>query len=464
MTRYFLLIIYFTFSVLSLQAQEAVNNGVLVVIGDSLEGKVIDGERYREFISNVIITQDDVRITCDRALQNLTRNEIELTGNVIVTQDSIILKTPNGKYYGNDKVAFSKEGVKLFDGHINLKAELGYYYFDDSEARFAGDVELQDSVSTLTSNFLNFFNDENKTIAVGDVFVKDTLASSMLADSLVHFRDEGIIHAFGRVEVKDGENDITIFCHELFDDRDSSYRKIMGDPVFMQIDTTDSGGLDTLMITSILMEQINDSIPRFIATDSVKILRGEFSSDNNYSILYKDSGTLLTFKRPDEEQPPVLWFDKSQLTGDSVYIYLNDNELESIDIRQNGLIVSNVDSASFRFDQMSGDHIILSFNNDELNDVSLTGSVLSIYYYYDEEIPNGLLKSSAGSGDISFKDGSISDVRLFGAPVSEYHPENVVVGKEKEYTIPTFILYKTKPFKSMFLKKLPKKIFYKRGE
>jgi len=67
-----------------------------------------NGESVREVHGHVIINQGAVRITCDKAVQYLSRNEVELIGNVVVTQDSIIIKTERGFYYGNTKSRFLK--------------------------------------------------------------------------------------------------------------------------------------------------------------------------------------------------------------------------------------------------------------------------------------------------------------------------------------------------------------------
>ena len=46
---------------------------------------------------------------------------------------------------------------------------------------------------------------------------------------------------------------------------------------------------------------------------------------------------------------------------------------------------------------------------------------------------------------------SVSIVRLYGKPLSDYHPENTIKRKEKDYTIPTFRIYPNKPSKKKLL-------------
>ena len=74
--------------------KQAGDNVFFLQHADSLEGKIIDGERARELIGNVVITHERTRITCDRALQFVDRGKVILTGNVVVQDDSMTLHAP----------------------------------------------------------------------------------------------------------------------------------------------------------------------------------------------------------------------------------------------------------------------------------------------------------------------------------------------------------------------------------
>ncbi len=440
----FLLIIFFTVSVFS---QE---NERITVIGDSLVGKRVGGQQIREVIGNVLMTQGDVQITCDKAIQYISKNEAHLFGNVKAIQDTIIILANSAFYYGDEKITESNTGVTLNDGNVELKAIKGKYYFDEKKAIFNREVVLVDSSNRLTSDHLTYFDEEDKAIAVGEVVISDSI-SSISADSLIHFRENKNTFAFGNVEVVDTSSNLSITGEELEDIDAKNYTRIDGNPLLVQIDTTDSGSLDTLIIKCKIMEAVEDSLRKLIATDSVKIIRGEFSSVNQKSILYRDEDKIETIK-PDEDAPaPILWYENSQVVGDTVFIYLDDNSLKQIDILGNASIISSNEDFDFRFDQVSGEIVKLFFENDDLNKTEVFGKVLSIYYMYDENEPNGLVKASSRRALIEFDEGRIADVKLYGSPESEFHPENKIIGKEREFTLPTFILYDNKPNKEKIL-------------
>lgn len=445
MKKYIILLILFSIVTFSQQSE------VVTVVGDSLVGKTVNGENIREVIGNVVITQGDVIINCNKAIQYLSKNEIELIGDVVATQDTVVIKSEKGYYFGDNKIAQSDTTIFLSQPGMDLKADRGKYFFNDEFAQFFGNVVLNDSNFTLTSNELYYFKKDERVNAKTNVQVMDS-TSIIFADSLRHYRDETTSYAFGNVRVDNFSNDVLIYGDSLYNDNKIEYSKVTGSPLFMQVDTSASGKLDTLFISAKVMESYNDSTERFIATDSVKIMRGEFSSVNEKSIMYNANEVIETFKQSDESPQPIIWSGGNQLIGDSVFIHLKENVLDWIDVRGNSLIISKKENYEWRYDQISGERINMYFNDSTITRTDVFNNVLSIYYMYEEEEPSGLIKSSSQKAKIFFEDGQVVDVRLYESVLSEYHPENLVQGKEREFTLPQFIIHENRPKKSDFTK------------
>ena len=435
-----LLVLFFVSCLLTAQQ----NKDPMRVIGDSLIGRVENGQSIREVIGNVVMTQGNVNITCDRAIQNISMNSAELISNVVVTKDTIEILTERAFYFGNEKFTYSDTTLSLEDGHLVLTAESGYFYFDIDKAIFKFNVQLIDSANILNSDKLTYWNKTNKAIAVGNVEITNN-ETTIYADSLIHFREINHTEAFSNVVIDDPKNNLVITGEYLIDDGEQNYSRITGSPLLRKIDTTSTGNLDTLYIKSEVLESIEDSTKRLIATDSVKIIRDDFLSISNIAILFRDENRILTYKNETDNIPPILWYKNSQVFGDSINIYLKKNQLEWIKIRNNATIISQNPEYVFRFDQITGDEIELYFSEQGLTRTEVLENVLSIYYLYEDEKPNGLLKSSSQRAKMIFEDNAVIDVRLFQSVESEYHPENLVEGKEKDFTLPTFIVYDNKP-------------------
>jgi hypothetical protein len=199
------------------------------------------------------------------------------------------------------------------------------------------------------------------------------------------------------------------------------------------------------------MESFRSGTNVFKATDSVKILRGGFASANDLTTYYRDEEKIVTDKIADDASRPVLWYGDAQLIGDSIAIYLEDGQIKNLLVNNNSFMLSQNKNFDQRFDQTSSDSVHLYFINNRLERAEFAGKVQSIYYLYDEEAANGLVKSTAHSATIVFKDNDIDQVRLFGSPTSEYHPEIKVEGLERTFTLPKFVLKENRPHKIDFL-------------
>ncbi len=445
--KYLIILISITSNILFSQ----VENETIRVVGDSLIGRTENGISFREVMGNVVMTQGDVVVTCNKAIQNLTNNNAELIGDVIVTQDTIIIVSEKGYYFGNEKYMYSDTSLSLEDGHVVLTADTGYFYFDLKKAIFNSNVQLVDSVSILNSNKLTYYNEIQKAIAVGKVSIADD-ASIIYCDSLIHLREHQISHAFDNVRIVNSEQLLTITGEELYDEGENNYTRIIGSPLLTKIDTSDGGKEDTLLIKAEMFEAVEDSSRKLFAIDSVQIIRGDLFSVSSFALLYRDENRLMTKKMKGDKNSPVLWFTNSQLVGDSINIFLSDSKLDSIQIRDDATILSKNENFEFRFDQISGDEINLYFADGGLSRTEVSGGVLSIYFMYEDEKPNGVMKSSSNRAKMLFENNAVINVSMFESVESEFHPENLVEGNELDFTIPSFIIYTNKPQKEDLLK------------
>jgi lipopolysaccharide export system protein LptA len=461
-------------SVTALHAQQ--QDQFITVVGDSLVGKMIAGESIREVYGHVVLTQGRVVITCDKAVQYLSRNDADLEGNVIAKQDTLTILTPKAHYFGNQKRSRSISGVTLNDTKIILTADSGDYSFREDKAFFQGHVKMYDTATTMTSREMTYYKPQNRMVAIGSVKIIDS-TNTIEADSLEHFRTTRITFANSNVLIRSAGNNTVIYGDHLEDYAQRSYTLINKNPLLIQIDTSktrdtavvtdssrsftarfDSSGqrispdssflhVDTLIIRSLIMEAYRDTSNKFVAKDSVKILRGTFASRNDYSIYFRDQEKIVTKKMGLDHPQPILWNDFTQMTGDSINIHLSNNRIRIIDVIGNAFLLSQNELYKKRFDQISGEKIFISFDSAGITSTEVNGQVLSIYYIYDNNSENGLTKSSAQNALILFKNRKVDRIIMKVSPKSDYYPEKMVENKELSYTLPGYVLYTNRPKK-----------------
>ena len=339
-----------------------------------------------------------------------------------------------------------------------LSADSGEYYFNEDRAFFQTNVKLIDSTTKLYSDELTYFKNIDKSIAIGNVRINDG-KNIITADTLIHFRKTQYSIADGDVSLRNIKDNITIVGSHLEDNGELKYTLINKNPILIKIDTTFSEAkiegedftIDTLFIKSKVMEGFRSGTNIFKATDSVKILRGNFSSINDLTTYYRDEEKIITDKINENAKRPVLWYENSQLTGDSITIFLEEGQIKALDVNGNAFMLSQNKLFKERFDQTSSDSIYLHFEYNKLQRADFSGKVQSIYCMYNEDEPNGLVKSTAQRTVILFENNEVEQVRLFGSPTSEYHPEQKVAGLERTFTLPKFVFNENRPVKEEFV-------------
>jgi lipopolysaccharide export system protein LptA len=424
---------------------------------------VINGESIREVSGNVILTQGNVKVTCNKAIQYIARNDAELIGNVVVTQDSLTIKTDRGFYFGNLRKTTSNSGVILDDKKVILTAKEGEYLFDQHKAIFKNEVKLFDTVSTLTSDDLTYYRNDDIAVAVGKVKIVDP-ENTIYADSLIHNRKEQKSLAFNNVLIINSTNNIFVFGNQLLDNRLKKFSIIYQQPLLIQIDTVitkseddvESIFFDTLFISANKMEIFRDGNNMFVASDSVEIIRELFSSINDITIYFRDSSKIVSYKKSELHKQPVIWYSNSQLTADSITIYLKENKIIQLDSDGSTFMLTQNQTYPERFDQSSCSSAKIFFEDNKVSRVEYFDNVFSIYFMFEENKPNGLIKTNSKEAVIYFSDNEVNDVKLHGNPGTEYYPENLVEGKEKNYLLPKFNLIESRPSKEKMYEKLSK--------
>jgi len=379
-------------------------NGKVIELekADSLKGLVIGGEEARELIGNVRIRQEGVVITCDRGLQFLASGRIVLTGDVTVTDDSVTLRAPRALYHRDMRMAEAFEDVRLEDGRTTLTARYGQYFVEERKAYFQGRVVVVDSTSRVE------------------------------ADTLTYYREKGSATASGRVRVTGKAERVTITGGYLRHTSRPPYSRITLDPLLVQIDTT-GGREDTLTVTSTIMEAYRDSTRLLVATDSVSLLQGELAGRAQTLHFFTASDSLLM------RGTPVLWYGQTQVSGDSINVYMRNRKPWRVVVLGNALAASRSDSLfPDRFDQLSGDTMVMRFASEGLEEIDVRSQATSIYYLYEDSVGNGLNQSSCDRIALTFREKKVQTITFVGGVEGMYRPESMISRREADFALPGF--------------------------
>jgi lipopolysaccharide export system protein LptA len=381
---------------------------------DTLKGKIINGEEVRELIGNVHFVQIArdglVHVWCDRAIRFMIQNRIELFGSVKIVRDSVTIRSNEGIYDGNSRSMEGRNGVKLERGRTVLTASNGKYFVDDKLSHFTGNVVLVDTSSVITSDEMYYYETETRSIAIGNVHVYEKEnAINIYGDSLIHIEQKKITLALKQ-------------------------------PRLVRIDTTDDNTIDTLVVKSRMMKSIQDSVERFIGIDSVQIVRGTLAARCGIATYYVKDDFI------DLGTDPVIWSAENQVTGDSIRVTMEEKNLRTLHVKHHAMVVSRVDSLfPGRFNQLTGRELTMFFRTNKLVKVDVLRNATSLYYLFDNMEPNGLNKSSGDYIYIDFLNNEVDRIKVVGGVIGQYFPEKMIFGREYDYNLDGFKLYRNRP-------------------
>jgi len=109
---------------------------------------------------------------------------------------------------------------------------------------------------------------------------------------------------------------------------------------------------------------------------------------------------------------PVLWQEKSQITGDIILLQMDSSKLKELTVPSNAIMISRSGPPKAEmFDQVQGNVIKGYFKNNKLDSMTAKPNASSIYFATDEsDAYIGASEASSESMEIIFDDGKIKTI------------------------------------------------------
>jgi len=246
--------------------------------------------------------------------------------------------------------------------------------------------------------------------------------------------------AQGAVTVYSVTDNITITGRRLEHWSERQFSRVTEQPVLMQVDSSAPGKYDTLIVRSKVMEADRDTLKLLLAIDSVEIVRTDLAAVCEVAGFYTAADSILL------RGAPVVWYQDTQITGDSINVFLKRRKLSHVNVMGNAFAISQSDSVfRERYDQITGEFMRLQFADKGLQRITVDTRAISLYHLYEDSLANGLNKTSGDRILILFEDGKVESIRVVGGVEGQYFPENLVFGKERDYEIAGFQLHANRP-------------------
>ena len=454
---------------------------------------------------NARFMHDSVYMRCDTAyIFNKTKSVIAV-GHVVVNQgDSLFLYGDTLNYFGNTKMAYVYGNVRLEENELTLKSDSLTYNLNTSIAGYetGGKVTSKKNENKLTS-IRGYYNSNTKVLSFKDSVVLNNTDYIMKSDTLDYHEETEIAYFFGNTTIDgddnfiyckngwyDTKNDVAQFNNDAYMISDN--HKLEGDSLYYDqkrgfgkaiknVTITDTanklivkGNLakhydkenislvtgapivekwfdnDTLFLTADTIRVFNDSTDQkntIYAHHGVRFYKKDIQGDCDSMVYFQSDSMLRMYTNP------IVWSEKSQLSGDTIFVQMGNNKIKEINLLNNSFIIEEVTSiVSFNkdtiyindtinnkidtvlqelvgntttteFNQIKGKTIKGVFQQDSIRKVYVNGNGQSIYYTGDEgKKKEGLNKIVCSNIVMTFKHNKVDDILFLKKPEGSLFP------------------------------------------
>ncbi len=414
---------------------------------------------------DVVFTQgDSLKMTCDYIEYDGNKKLAIAWGKVLLERPDMNLKTDTLYLDRANSEAYYNTFGTILDEETKLTSNRGIYFMDQKKYRFISNVKINDPEYQLKSQQLDYFTESDraffygKTTIIGedyDIYCEKGAYDTKLqkgnfqknaiilynnkeirGDSLYFENEKDYAAATNNISVIDTINKSVINGHyaEIFKARDSAIitRRAMA------VNIVDQDSLfihaDTLIATGPSEKKI---LRGFY---DVRIFKSDLRGKSDSLHLDQSTGLIKMLKLPltrkesqifTESQKnarnPVLWFGKSQMSGDKIFLTsdMETQKLDSLKIVGNSWIIEKDSISDTGFNQIKGGLLDGLFQEGELREIDISKNTEVVYYMYSDEDNEliGIDKTTCSRLKMVTVDNQIEDITFFVSPDGKLFPD-----------------------------------------
>lgn len=381
---------------------------VILDHADSVVGSGPVESGRREFLGNVRFRQGNVTVTCDRAVHDIFANRLDLRGRVVIVQEGMRLTAPVVVYDGNSTLATAPQGCMVVEGGRTIQSLTATYSTTKKIAVFVDSVRVVDDSMRIWADTVTYDRRTKMSEGRGRALLADSSGQRWTSgDTIVYDPTVSSLVVRGNAKAWTIEDEDTTF---LSGDVLHTRRNVEGDG--------------------------NTSI----ASGAAVLVRGNVAARAD-TMVYDESRGIVNLRTE-----PIVWNDSLQMFADTIDINAPERRLSSILGVGRAMLVSRSDTVfPNRYDQLAGERITISVDDDTVRRVVSVGQAKSVTWKSEQGRGEGMVKFASDSIEMDFEAGEPVDIRWLGSIEGEHHPENIVAGRVDEHLLKGFRWHSDRP-------------------
>lgn len=405
--------------------------------------------------------RDTLNLFCDSIHYDLVKEYANLYGNVRVRDREFKLTTDSLEYDARRGAGIYRNNATITSILTNevLTSQIGYFFPESKNFTFSKNVVYTSKDYKVTTDTLRFNGYTKQAFFYGptdivgngiQMYCENGWYSAQKeegvlqknahiyqannyieADSLYYNKGLGISEGRGNVMLKDTLKKAEFHGDFARSDEQEKYAYLTGKAYAL---TYDKG--DSLFIHADSLWNYLDTLQQsklILAYNNVKIFKRDIQGVCDSLVYNQPDSIMIMYNNP------IIWADKAQLTGDTLKVHQSQKGIERIDILQNSIVVTEVDSAEY-YNQVGAKTMIAYFTNDTISHVNADGNAKTVYYMAAEKNKDSIVEVTLSGMNrlyssnltIRFVAGEIEGIAYRDAPDGAMYPMDQIIATEKE--------------------------------
>lgn len=379
------------------------------------------------FLGPTVIRSDTHNIYCEAGYYDVALDEAVFRENAQYRSGERVAAADSIRYFGGEELYVLEGDAYVADGEFQrATADRINYFRARDRYQLQGNARVVDSAQVVTGDSIDYnAAAESYTVTGGRPRVANG-DMVMVADRMYSDDGSGLGRATGNIVWRDTAADLTITAAQADYSQSTGYIKAYGGQRGRALLTTlldqDTMYLAADTLLSFQTDEVDaagDTIRHLSAYTDVRIFKSDLQAVSD-SLGFNTTDSVLTLYRD-----PVLWQDTSQLTADTIDLYLKDRAPDRVHLRRNAFVVTSPDLIFFN--QVKGKDIVAYFDSSQLERTEVAGNAEAIYYAQDEGGAYiGVNKTACSRMVLYFENGGVERIKFLSAPSGRLDPMDAV--------------------------------------
>tara|TARA_Y100001980_G_C14556650_1_gene349089 strand:- start:10982 stop:14572 length:3591 start_codon:yes stop_codon:yes gene_type:complete len=346
------------------------------------------------------------------------------SGSILFGKERLILESANileRKIINNKPTKIISGNVVFTKGPLTIKCDQGMHYEEEALAILYGNVLASKEDLMIKCDTIKYFSEQDKVFSIGDSHVWNK-SYDLKADSIIVYTkiDSGIANGNTRLI----QNNQTITANRI------EYQKMEND--------------DAVSYTSIGNVTIKDS------------MRTATCGEARYN-RKKETTELLVNPRIIDESNRIL-------SGNKISLFYDNEQLNKLYIPESASAISSAygykkkvnDSLNYNdtikfMDSMKGSELLGFFNHGKIDSLRIHGMAQTLYHIFEDSVYQGNNDASGDTIIMNFNDNELEKLTILNGAKGTYTPDSIATDMKSRIDYSAdFIKYLLKDQKSNF--------------